>query len=170
MGKSRFTEEQMVTILLEAEKTSVAEAATKHKVSELTIHAWREYFGQIEASDVKPLKALEIENSTLKKLLAERDLDIEMLKEINVKKVVSPQARREQVALACERGLSQRRACGLIGLARSGLRYELRLPGKDAPVIAAMRTLSAQYPRYGYRRIRIFLLRQGLELSSSHGR
>ncbi|MFW1582058.1 IS3 family transposase, partial [Vibrio parahaemolyticus] len=78
------------------------------------------------------------------------------------KKVVSPQARREQIALACERGLSQRRACGLIGLARSGLRYELRLPGKDAPVIAAMRTLSAQYPRYGCRRIRIFLRRQGL--------
>ena len=81
--------------------------------------------------------------------------------------MVSPQARREQIALACERGLSQRRACGLIGLARSGLRYELRLPGKDAPVIAAMRTLSAQYPRYGCRRIRIFLRRQGLELSWS---
>lgn len=80
---------------------------------------------------------------------------------------MSPQARREQVALACERGLSERRACRLIGLARSGLRYELCLPVKDAPVIADMRTLSAQYPRYGYRRIRIFLRRRGLELSWS---
>jgi putative transposase len=78
--------------------------------------------------------------------------------------VVSPQARREQVALACERGLSKRRACGLLAVARSCLDYTLRLPAKDAPVIDAMKSLSAQYPRYGYRRIRIFLRRQGHEL------
>jgi len=77
---------------------------------------------------------------------------------------VSPQARREQVGFACEHGLSERRACGLLGIARSTLSYELTLPAKDAPVIAAMRTLSAQYPRYGYRRIRIFLRRQGHQL------
>ena len=70
--------------------------------------------------------------------------------------MVSPQARREQVGFACEHGLSERRACGLLGIARSTLSYELTLPAKDAPVIAAMKTLSAQYPRYGYRRIRIF--------------
>jgi putative transposase len=78
--------------------------------------------------------------------------------------VVGPQARREQVAFACERGLSERRACGLLGVARSTLGYELRLPIKDAPVIDAMKALSAQYPRYGYRRIRIFLQRQGHRL------
>jgi len=78
--------------------------------------------------------------------------------------VVSPQARREQVGFACEHGLSERRACGLLGIARSTLSYELTLPAKDAPVIAAMKTLSAQYPRYGYRRIRIFLRRQGHQL------
>ena len=78
--------------------------------------------------------------------------------------MVSPQARREQVALACQRGLSERRACGLLDIARSCLGYELRLPVKDAPVIADMKLLSAQYPRYGYRRIRIFLQRQGHQL------
>jgi putative transposase len=81
--------------------------------------------------------------------------------------MVSPLARREQIALACERGLSKRRACGLLGVARSSLSYALRLPVKDAPVVAAMRALSAQYPRYGYRRIRIFLRRQGFELGCS---
>ena len=78
--------------------------------------------------------------------------------------MVSPQARREQVAFACERGLSERRACGLLGIAHSTLGYELRLPAKDRPVIEAMRQLSSHYPRYGYRRIRIFLKRQGHQL------
>ncbi|ODU12307.1 MAG: transposase [Variovorax sp. 67-131] len=86
MKKSRFSEEQMVTILREADRTTVAEAAKKHRVSDATIYAWRKHFGQMEAADVKRLKALELENSRLKKLLAERDLDLEILKEINAKK------------------------------------------------------------------------------------
>ncbi len=64
----------------------MAEAAKKHRVSDATIYAWRKHFGQMEAADVKRLKALELENSRLKKLLAERDLDLEILKEINAKK------------------------------------------------------------------------------------
>ena len=86
MKKSRFSEEQMVTILREADRTTVAEAAKKHKVSDATIYAWRKHFGRLEVADVKRLKALELENSRLKKLLAERDLDVEILKEINAKK------------------------------------------------------------------------------------
>ena len=86
MKKSRFSEEQMVTILREADRTTVAETAKKHKVSDATIYAWHKHFGQMEAADVKRLKALELENSRLKKLLAERDIDVEILKEINAKK------------------------------------------------------------------------------------
>jgi len=79
--------------------------------------------------------------------------------------MVGPQGRREQCAYACARGLSKQRACGLVGIARSTLAYELRQPAKDEPVIAAMKRLSAQYPRYGYRRIRIFLRREGMMMS-----
>ena len=81
--------------------------------------------------------------------------------------MVSPQARREQLACVRARGLSLRRACGLIGMSRATPSYTLRLPTKDAPVLAAMKELSAQYPRYGYRRIRVFLRRRGFELSWS---
>lgn len=81
--------------------------------------------------------------------------------------MVSPQARREQVVWLCQGGLSKRRACGLLGVARSGLSYRLRQPAKDAPAVAAMRRLSSQYPRYGYRRIRIFLQREGMTMSAS---
>lgn len=52
-----------------------------------------------------------------------------------------------------------------MGIARSTLAYELCQPAKDAPVIDAMKRLSAQYPRYGYRRIRIFLRREGMVMS-----
>src|SRR5262249_55393511 len=71
--------------------------------------------------------------------------------------MVSVPARRLAVAYATERGLSQRRACTLIGVGRSALRYRSRKAEKDAPVVRRMAELSARYPRYGYRRIRIFL-------------
>lgn len=79
--------------------------------------------------------------------------------------MVSAQARRAQVEFASYRGVSVRRACALIGVARSTMRYEPKMPAKDGPVITVMRDLSRQYPRYGYRRIHIFLARRGHQMS-----
>ena len=79
--------------------------------------------------------------------------------------MVSAQARRSQVEFASHRGISVRRACALIGVARSMMGYEPKMPAKDGPVLTAMRELSSQYPRFGYRRIHIFLDRRGHQMS-----
>jgi putative transposase len=71
------------------------------------------------------------------------------------------------VAYGRERGLSARRACTLFKVARSALNCESRMAAKDAPAVARMRELSAQYPRYGYRRIHIFLCRDGHRMGAA---
>ncbi|GGD91315.1 transposase [Caballeronia grimmiae] len=86
MKNSRFTEEQIVTMLREADKTSVAEVAKKHGISEQTLYNWRQHFGGMEAADVKRLKQLEQENAPLKKMVAERDLELDVMREVNAKK------------------------------------------------------------------------------------
>jgi putative transposase len=76
----------MVKILREADKTPVSEVAKKHGVSDVTIYAWRKRYGQLEPVDVRRLRQLEAENARLKKVLAERVMDIEILKEVAAKK------------------------------------------------------------------------------------
>jgi putative transposase len=86
MRKSRFREEQMVAILREADRDPIAAVAKRHGISEQTIYVWRRRFGSLQSDDVRRLKQLEAENARLKKLVAERDLEIEVMKEINAKK------------------------------------------------------------------------------------
>ena len=86
--KKRFTEEQIVAILREAESgdMTVAELARSHGVSEPTIYGWRRKYGGMEQAEVRRLRELEKENSRLKRLLAERDVEIDVIKELLKKK------------------------------------------------------------------------------------
>ena len=85
MRKSRFTDEQVVGIVREADRDPVGEVAKRHGVSEQTIYTWRKRFGELRTEDVRRLRQLEAENARLKKLVAERDLEIEVMKEVAAK-------------------------------------------------------------------------------------
>ena len=86
MKKTRFTDEHMVTILREADRRPVPEVAKRHGVSAQTIYSWRKHFGTLAPADVKRLRQLEQENGRLKKMVADRELEIDVLQEITRKK------------------------------------------------------------------------------------
>lgn len=86
MKKKRFTEEQIVRILRAAETTTIDAAVRQHGVSEQSIYRWKRQFGQMDVADVRELRHLRHENTRLKKVLAERDLEVEVMKELQAKK------------------------------------------------------------------------------------
>jgi len=85
--KKRFTEEQIIGFLREADKGIVLkELCRKHGFSEASYYLWRSKYGGMDISDAKRLKALEVENARLKKLLADALLENEVTKEALRKK------------------------------------------------------------------------------------
>ena len=86
--KKRFSEEQIVAILREGQTgaRTVEELCRSHGVSQPTYYAWKRKYGSMAEPDVKRLKELEKENARLKRLLAERDLEIDVVREFLQKK------------------------------------------------------------------------------------
>ena len=87
MKRKRYTEEQIIRVLKEAEGgMKVKEICRIHGMSENTFYNFRAKYGGMQVNEAKRLRELEDENRRLKKLVAEQALDIEMLKEVNSRK------------------------------------------------------------------------------------
>lgn len=85
--KKRHSEEQIIRILKQAESgIPVADLLREHNISQGTFYRWKAKFGGMDVSEAKRLKALEEENTRLKRLVAEQALDIQILKDVNSKK------------------------------------------------------------------------------------
>jgi len=87
--KKRFSQEQIIHILREAEqkKCSIRDLCRKHGISEQTFYRWRNRYGGLEVDEAVHLRQLQRENARLKKLVAERDLELEFMKEVVTKKL-----------------------------------------------------------------------------------
>src|ERR1700730_6153988 len=167
MKGSRFSEEQIIGVLREHEAgAKTEEVCRRHGISSATFYKSKAKYGGLDVSEARRLKSLEDENRRLKKLLAESMLDNAALKGPTRKKRLRPAARRIAVNRLIEQhGLSQRRACRLVGIDHSTLRYQPRR-ADDFALRQRLRELAAERRRFGYRRLGWLLAREGHPMNS----
>ncbi|WP_157554147.1 IS3 family transposase [Micrococcus sp. CH3] len=160
-SRKRHTPEQVVRKLGQADRMladgqDVAAVCRELGVYEQTYYRWRNQYGGLKADDAKRLKELEKQNATLKRLLAEAELEKAALKELAGGKLLSPDRRRAAVDhLKRKLRVSERMACRLVGLSRSAYRRPLKgdtVADPDRALREWLRAWAKDHPRYGYRR------------------
>ncbi|WP_371685646.1 IS3 family transposase [Tropicimonas sp. IMCC6043] len=166
MKRKRFTEEQIIGVLKESEAgAKVDDLCRRHGISTATFYTWRKKYGGMDASEAKRLRELEAENARLKRIVADQVLDMSAMKELLEKNIGRPIAKRKAVGfLMTKKGLSERRACRIVGLARSVQQYQ-PVAKNDEAVVARMKALASENRSYGYLRLHAMLRREGLVLN-----
>ncbi|WP_085942648.1 IS3 family transposase [Acidovorax sp. NO-1] len=155
MKKSRFTEEQIIGFLKQAEAgMPIKELCRNGGFSDATFYKWRAKFGGMQVSEAQRLRELESENAKLKRLLAEAHLDMHALKSVLGGKALAPQARREAIrTMVSEHHLSERRACRLVGLSRDSYRHPPQADQATVELHEKIVEIAHVRRRFGYRRI-----------------
>ncbi|MEP9374475.1 IS3 family transposase [Mesorhizobium sp. KR1-2] len=167
MAAKRHKAEEIVTKLrqvdvLNAQGKSMAEAIRSIGVTEVTYYRWRAEYGGLKGDQVKRLKELEAENARLRRAVSDLTLDKMILAEAAKGKLLSPARRRACVDHVVEElGVSERRACRVLGQHRSTQRKIAKTPDDEAALTADITALALQYGRYGYRRITAMLHQAG---------
>ncbi|MBU21882.1 MAG: IS3 family transposase [Acidobacteria bacterium] len=168
MPRKRFSTEQIVTKLRQAEVElgwglHVPQVCKKLAISEQTYYRWRKEYGGLRLDQAKRLKALEQENTRLKRLVSDPALDNAILKEVAFGKLLSPPRRRQAVAHVRRQlpGVSERRACRVLGQPRATERHPAVVLDDEPRLVARMIALATQYGRYGYRRVTGLLQGEG---------
>jgi putative transposase len=91
MKRARFSEEQIIAILKEAESgVKAAELCRRHGISDATFYTWRSKYGGLEVSEMRRLRQLEEENRRLKSIVADQALDLRALKDVLAKNGYGP--------------------------------------------------------------------------------
>ena len=172
MSRKRYTPEQIISMLREAEVAlaqgqSIGQACRTLGVSEQSYYRWRKEYGGLRTDQAKRLKDLERENGRLRKAISDLTLDKLILKEALEGKLLSPARRRQCVDhLQAELGISERRACAVAGQHRSTQRKRPRGRDDEEALTAAIIRLASQYGRYGYRRITALLRTEGWHVNA----
>ncbi|WP_112650005.1 IS3 family transposase [Mycobacterium xenopi] len=160
-GRKKYSAEDVVRKLRRADELAAAgktneEIAAELEVSAATLYNWRRAYGGMDLDGAKELKELREQNTRLKRLLAEAELQKDALREVAKGKILSPDAKRRAVDMLKEvLGVSERLACKAVGLARSTYR---RIPvaqtpaDPDAELRRWLRDYSTKHPCHGFRR------------------
>ena len=115
---------------------------------------WRKQFGGMDTSDAKRLKELEKENAKLKRLVADLSLDNAILKDVNLKKLLSPVKRKAAVDFVTTfYSVSNRRSCRVLGINRNAYRYMPRFLPDEDDLRRQIIDLATNHRRWGYRKV-----------------
>jgi putative transposase len=162
MKRARFSEEQIITILKEAEGgAKVTELCRRHGISDATFYTWRSKYGGLEVSEMRRLRQLEEENRRLKSIVGRPGTGSSGAQGCAGKKRIRPAVKRQMVREAMTtHDLSQRRACGLIGITRRGLQCA-PTEDRNRKLRQRLRELAEQRRRWGCPMLYLMLRREG---------
>ena len=175
MARKRHSDEDILKLLREIEVklssgSDVQSACHGVGISEATYYNWRKRFGGMGRSQLSEMRSLEKENTRLKKIVAELELDKLILKEsLSLPKaqgLTTGQLRQAVIHTRQKLATSERRTCRVIGLARSSLQYQAAQRDRDDDALRlALIRLAKQYGRYGYRKIAELLRIEGWKVN-----